>query len=177
MLDVQPLIEALQLALAAGDDAREHVTIYLTDDAYERDRDLFEGLREFTASLQLKLLPDGPLPLLAATHCRARRSTCCRAVTRSRAGSTLSFQPWRYAAALAAAFVLLHFGLKIWQFMDLKRTEARLDGEIAQIFQQAMPGAPLPDPISARKQVEQRLNALRGGGTVERHDDDARRTR
>ena len=66
VLDVEPLIEALQLALASGEEAREHVTIYVTEDDYERERELLEGLREFTASLQLKLLPDGPLPLLAA---------------------------------------------------------------------------------------------------------------
>jgi hypothetical protein len=42
------------------------VTIYVAEDDYERERELLEGLREFTASLQLKLLPDGPLPLLAA---------------------------------------------------------------------------------------------------------------
>ena len=66
VLDVQPLIEALQLALASGEEAREHVTIYVSEDDYERERELLEGLREFTASLQLKLLPDGPLPLLAA---------------------------------------------------------------------------------------------------------------
>ena len=66
VLDVQPLIEALQLALASGEESREHVTIYVAEDDYERERELLEGLREFTQSLQLKLLPDGPLPLLAA---------------------------------------------------------------------------------------------------------------
>src|SRR5262245_46798372 len=52
VLEVEPLIEALQLALASGEEAREHVTIYVTEEEYERDRDLLEGLREFTASLQ-----------------------------------------------------------------------------------------------------------------------------
>ncbi|WP_348240678.1 hypothetical protein, partial [Salmonella enterica] len=61
----QPLIEALQLALASGEESREHVTIYVDVDVYERERDLLEGLREFTASLQMKLLPDGALSLLA----------------------------------------------------------------------------------------------------------------
>ena len=38
-------------------------------------------------------------------------------------------------------------------------------GEVREVaFQQAMPGAPMPDPGSARKQVEQRLSQLRGGG-------------
>lgn len=166
VLDVEPLIEALQLALAAGDDAREHVTIYLTEEVYERDRDLFEGLREFTASLQLKLLPDGPLPLLAANAFGKAPVNLLQGRYAVKTKLKLSFHPWRYAATLAAAFVVLHLGLKTWQYFDLKKTEGQLDSEISQVFQQAMPGAPVPDALAARKQVEMRLNALRGSGPV-----------
>lgn len=165
VLDVEPLIEAVQLALAAGENEREHVTIYLTEDVYERERDLFEGLREFTASLQLKLLPDGLLPLLAtnALHDTPVNLLQGRYATKTRL--RMSFQPWRYAAMLAGAFLALHVGLSIFRYYDLQRSEARLDTEIAAVFQQAMPGAPVPSPTQARKQVELRFNALRGGGT------------
>lgn len=166
VLDVEPLIEAVQLALAAGDDAREHVTIYLTEDVYERDRDLFEGLREFTASLQLKLLADGPLPLFAANAFQKTPVNLLQGRYALKTRLKLSFQPWRYAAMLAVAFIALHLGLKTWQYIDLKKAEARLDSEIAQVFQQAMPGAPVPAALSARKQMEARLNALRGSGPV-----------
>jgi general secretion pathway protein L len=166
VLEVQPLIEALQLALAAGDDAREHVTLYLSDEAYERDRDLFEGLREFTASLQLKLLPDGSLPILAATAVRGGLVNLLQGQYAVKTRLRVSFEPWRYAAGLAIFFVLLHLGLKAWQLSDLKRTEAQLDDEIAQVFQQAMPGVPAPDPMSARQLMEARLAALRGTGPV-----------
>ncbi|HEY6645467.1 type II secretion system protein GspL [Povalibacter sp.] len=164
VLDVQPLIEAVQLALASGDDSREHVTIYLTESVYEHERDLFEGLREFTASLQLKLLPDGPLPLLAANVMTKPSINLLQGAYAPKTRLRLSFQPWRYAAALLASFVALHIGLTAWQYVDLQRKEQRLDAEIAEVFQQAIPGAPVPDAIAARKQVEMRLNALRGGG-------------
>lgn len=166
VLDVQPLIEAVQLALAAGDDSREHVTIYLTEDVYERDRDLFEGLREFTASLQLKLLPDGPLPLLAANVMQGSSINLLQGAYAQKTKLRLTFQPWRYAAILAGIFLVTHFAVKAWQIVDLKRDEARLDTEIAQLYQQVMPGAPIPDPLEARRQFEMRLSALRGGGEV-----------
>jgi len=166
VLDVEPLIEALQLALAAGENEREHVTIYLTEDAYERERDLFEGLREFTASLQLKLLPDGLLPILASTALVTAPVNLLQGRYATKTRLRMSFQPWRYAAMLAGAFLVLQAGLNIFEYYDLKRTEARLDTEIAQVFQQAMPGAPVPSPTQARKQVEMRFNALRGSGTV-----------
>ena len=41
--------------------------IYLSEDDYERERELLEGMREFTASLQLKLLPADRCPCLPRT--------------------------------------------------------------------------------------------------------------
>ncbi|HEY4368556.1 MAG TPA: type II secretion system protein GspL [Steroidobacteraceae bacterium] len=166
VLDVEPLIEALQLALASGEEAREHVTIYLTEDVYERERDLFEGLREFTASLQLKLLPDGVLQLLATNAFQSAPVNLLQGSYAVKTKLKLSFRPWRYAAMLAATFLVLHVGLKAWQSYELQRTEARLDDEITQVFQQGIPGAPVPDTMAARKQFEMRLGGLRGTGPV-----------
>lgn len=162
VLEVEPLIEALQLALASGDEAREHVTIYVSETDYERERDLLEGLREFTASLQLKLLPDGPLPLLASQVVTTHPVNLLQGPYAVKRKLTLSFAPWRYAAVFALIFVGTHLGLKMWQYFSYKHRESVLDAQIAEVFQQAMPGAPVPDPLQARKQVELRLNQLRG---------------
>lgn len=166
VLDVDPLIEALQLALAAGEEEREHVTIYLTEGDYERDRDLYEGLREFTASLQLKLLPQGMLQVLAANAFSGAPVNLLQGPYAPKTKLNISFQPWRYAAMLAGGFLVLHMGLKVWQYIDLKSTEAQLDEGIVQAFQDAIPGAAVPDTATARRMVESRLAALRGGGPV-----------
>lgn len=166
VLEIEPLIEAVQLALASGEEAREHVTIFVSEVDYERERDLLEGLREFTASLQLKLLPDGPLPLLAASALQSNSVNLLQGRYASKTKLNISFAPWRYAAALALIFFAAHLGLKSWQYFHYRDIEARLDDEIAQTFQQAMPGAPVPAPLEARKQVESRLSQLRGVGPV-----------
>ena len=166
VLDVQPLIEALQLALASGEEAREHVTIYLSEDDYERERELLEGLREFTASLQLKLLPDGPLPLLAANIVKNGGVNLLQGRYQSKRKLQLSFAPWRYAAVLALVFLASHIGLKSWQYFHYKSKEAQVDQQIGALYQQLMPGAPLPDASAARRMVESRLNQLRGSGPV-----------
>ena len=166
VLDVQPLIEALQLALASGEEAREHVTIYVAEDDYERERELLEGLREFTASLQLKLLPDGPLPLLAANIVQHAGVNLLQGQYQSKRRLNVSFAPWRYAAVLAGLFIASHIGLKTWQYFQYRSQEARLDAQIGETYQQLMPGAPLPDTSSARRMVEARLNQLRGSGPV-----------
>lgn len=164
VLDVQPLIEALQLGLASGEESREHVTIYVSVDDYERERDLLEGLREFTASLQLKLLPDGVLSLLATSATQTKGAVNLLhgkyAIKRK---LNIALAPWRYAAMLAVVFFALHLGLKGWQLAHLKREDDRLDTEIAEVYQIAVPGAAMPDPLQARRQMEARLAILRGG--------------
>ena len=167
VLDVQPLIEGLQLALASGEEAREHVTIYVAEDDYERERELLEGLREFTASLQLKLLPDGPLPLLAANIVQgAAAVNLLQGRYQVKRKLQMSLAPWRYAAVLAGVFLVAHLGLKSWQYFHYRSQEALLNQQIGEVFQQLMPGAPLPDPSAARRMIEARLNQLRGAGPV-----------
>jgi general secretion pathway protein L len=164
VIEVEPLIEALQLALASGEEARENVTIFLSEDDYERERDLLEGLREFTASLQLKLLPDGPLPLLAANISQNAPVNLLQGNYGAKTKLNVSFAPWRYAAALAVVFVAAHLGLKAWQYVHYKKIESQLDAQIAETYQQALPGAPVPAPLEARREIEQVLNQLRGTG-------------
>jgi general secretion pathway protein L len=164
VIEVEPLIEALQLALASGEEAREHVTIYVTEADYERERDLLEGLREFTASLQLKLLPDGPLPLLAANIGSSAPVNLLQGQYTTKTKINVSFAPWRYAAVLAVVFFAAHVSVKTWQYFHYKKLETQLDAQIAEVYQQALPGAPLPSTLQARKQVEQLLGRLRGTG-------------
>lgn len=164
VLEIDPLIEAVQLALAAGEESREHVTIFLSEEDYERERELLEGLREFTASLQMKLLPEGPLPLFAAQLGQTTPVNLLQGRYAPQSRLKLSFAPWRTTAALALLFLVCHFGLKTWQYFDYREREARLDNEIAEVFQQTMPGAALPPALQAREQMEARLARLRGGG-------------
>ncbi|HEY0684878.1 MAG TPA: type II secretion system protein GspL [Steroidobacter sp.] len=167
VIEVEPLFEALQLALGSGDESREHVTIFVSEEDYEREREMLEELREYTASLQLKLLPDGPLPLLASNIPTGLKGTAVNLLQGPYAAKTklnVSFAPWRYAAVLAAVFVAAHIGLKGWQYVHYKKVESQLDAQIAETFQQALPGAPVPNPLEARGQIEQILGQLRGTG-------------
>jgi general secretion pathway protein L len=164
VIEVEPLIEALQLALASGEESRESVTIFLSEEDYERERELLEGLREFTASLQLKLLPDGPLPLFAANLSQSAPVNLLQGGYGSKTKLNVSFAPWRHAAALALIFIAAHIGLKTWQYVHYQKVERQLDAQIAETFQQALPGSPVPSTLEARRQVEQILNQLRGTG-------------
>ena len=126
---------------------------------YESNRELVEGLRERTATLQVKLLPDGILPLLAAQLPTARAVNLLQGAYAppSSFGSQLTAA---MPAALAAATLLVFLGaqgVKLWQ---LNQAEKRLNAEIAQTFESILPGQPMVDP---RAQVQGVL-ARAGGG-------------
>ncbi len=72
------------------------------------------------------------------------------------------WRPWRTAAILAAAWVVLQGGLAGYDIWRLKGEIARQDQQIAQLFRSAMPG--VQRMVNPRVQMEQKLRELRGGG-------------
>ncbi len=163
VVEAEPLIEGLQVALASGSETRENVALFMSQDDYERDRDMIEGLREFTASLQVKLLAEGPLALLAVTIVKQAATNLLQGPYAVAGSMKVSLAPWRYAAMLAGALVIVHLGVMGVQFWKLGAAEVRLDSEIAAVFSQAMPGA---RQVNARSQVEGRLAQLRGSSVT-----------
>jgi general secretion pathway protein L len=165
VLEVQPLIEALQLALASGEEAREHVTIYINEIDYERERELLEEFREFTASMQLKLLTDGALPLFAINIPTSAPINLLQGKYAVKKQINMSFAPWRPALTLLSVCVLLHFGLKGWQYFYFKQQVTKLDQQIVALYQQALPQDPPPSARQARSQMEGRMKSLSSGGS------------
>jgi general secretion pathway protein L len=159
-LDALSLATALELALAPSSEGGEHVTFYAGTADYEANKDLIEGLRERTATLQVKLLPDGVLPLFAAQLPTARAVNLLQGPYAPPSSFGSQLRQWRVPAALAAATLLVFLGaqgVKLWQ---LRHAEQKLDAEIAQTFESILPGQPMVDP---RAQVQGVL-ARAGGG-------------
>jgi len=71
------------------------------------------------------------------------------------------WRPWRPAAALLAIWVVLQFGVKIYQHHELQLQDDRLREEISRIYLQTFPEA--KRVVDARLQMQQHLTELRGG--------------
>jgi general secretion pathway protein L len=156
VVDAEPLAGALEIALAANEDANEsggeHVTLYTSAPEYERHRESIEGLlRSRTASLQVKLLPEGPLPLLAAQAAGDAGINLLQGPYAPRSSLAKHLKLWRLPAAVAAATALVFLAGQAVSLWTLGRAEKALDSEIAQVFSQAMPGQPMVD---ARAQIQ-----------------------
>ncbi len=71
------------------------------------------------------------------------------------------WRPWRPALALLALWVIVQFGVKIYQHGVFSAEDERLRAEVNQIYLSSFPDA--KRVVDARVQMEQRLAALRGG--------------
>jgi general secretion pathway protein L len=160
VLDAEPLSDVLELAIGETANGGENVTFYTTPVSYEKHRELIEGLRERTATLQVKLLPDGPLPLLAAEAARGDAVNLSQGPFAPSGSIGRRLRPWRLPAGLAAASLLIFLvgqGLSLWR---MSTAEKQLDASIAEVFSTVLPGQPMLDP---RAQMEGILG--RGGST------------
>jgi general secretion pathway protein L len=168
LLDAEPLGTALDLALSgsAGEgEPGEHVTFYASTAEYERHRELIEGLRARTATLQVKLLPDGPLPLLAAQAVGGAGVNLLQGTFAPQSSLRTRMREWRLPAALAAAVVLVFVGSHAALWWQQSRAERALDAQIAEIFAQALPGQPVVD-VRAQMQGALGAGGAAGGGLM-----------
>jgi general secretion pathway protein L len=168
VLDATPLAAALDLVITepgADGEASEHVTFYTTPTEYERHREAIEGLRARTATLQVKLLPDGPLPLLAPQAATGAGINLLQGAYAPRSSLGTKVREWRLPAALAAATALLFVTTQAVSFWQSSRAEKALDAQIAEIFAQALPGQPVVD-VRAQMQGALASRGAAGGGLL-----------
>jgi general secretion pathway protein L len=140
----------------------EHVTCYASAADYEREQALIEGLRERVATLQVKLLPDGPLPLLAANASSGTVVELLQGAYAAKTSFGERLKRWRLPAALAAVALLVLVGNQLVGVWQLRKAEKAVDAQIAELFAQVLPGQPVVD---ARAQLQGVLNQGRGGGS------------
>lgn len=165
LLEIDSVAAALQYGPefpgAAG--TPKHLSVYLTPEGHHTHGEALEALRPDLASLELRVLPDGVLPHLAAGVVSRAPINLLQGEFAPRTQLDRLWKPWRVAAAMLAVLVVVLVGQQAMRVAQLKQEEARLDAAIAAAFQQALPGARMEDP---RFQVERELAALRGGGTT-----------
>ncbi len=152
-LDAEPLTEAFALAGLEGED--RHVQLYVSQQDWQDSREMIEALREVTGSLDLQLLPDGALPLMAAGSVRSDALSLLQGEFARRTGWRAEWQRWRIAAFLALAALALHVGMRGYDLISLRAEEQRLDAAIEQAVRIAMPD--VERIVDARAQIEQRL--------------------
>ncbi|MGH8496448.1 MAG: type II secretion system protein GspL [Gammaproteobacteria bacterium] len=174
----QPLVfqgmlldQALELAGIGTDDASPpasatRLSIYLGQRRHQGQSALWNDLRERFADVEIKLLPQGPLPHLAVHAARQSEINLLQGAYTPATSTTALWRPWRLAASLAAVCLAIALGIQGVEHFKLSADESRLDARIAEEFGRALPNTPMStDP---QRQIERELQALHGGGTGEK---------
>ncbi len=153
--------------LAAADTPGDEETpvrldVYGVAEELEQRGDWLELVRGQITAMEVRQLANGPLSQMAAWIVNAPGINLLQGDFSRRSDVVeLFWRPWKIAASLLLALVIVMLvsqGARLWQ---LKRTEAQLDSAIEEVFLAAFPGVKtVRDP---RSQLRQQL-ALIGGG-------------
>lgn len=143
---------------AAGSQMPRHVLVYCEpgdDQRYQHD---WIAMRHELDSVDVKLLPDGVMPRLAVTVATGSGINLLQgqyAPTKEYSGL---FRPWRYAAMLALAFVVVGVGAKALDLFLLSNQEAELRQSFNDEYREMLPGAPeTDDPVAVIESLRRRI--------------------
>ena len=156
------LEELLMFADPRGADAEggDHLTVYLGAEDQSRLGQDLDALRDSLTSLDIRLLPDGLLPQLAATAVRDDPGVnLLQGEFAPRTGIQRMWRPWRVAASLLIALVALVIVQQAAELIQLRNTDKQLDQNIESVFRAAMPD--VQRMVRPRQQMENRLAAVR----------------
>jgi len=165
-MPVDALAEALELAQPPADalpgSAGRGLVLYTGAPEWQQHSRVVEAVRDRFDGIKIQLLQDGPLALFAQQLPGTQAINLLQGAYISQTSSNAGWQAWRIAAILLASLFVLHVAGKSAQLVMLKRTEKTLDASINEAFHAAMPGE--QSTVDARRRMEQRLLASRGGG-------------
>jgi general secretion pathway protein L len=169
-VELTPVTEALIVAGVIADPLAtdgtappaENALLYATREDWARVEVEVEKLIDQFESLKIQLLPDGPLPWLARSVAATDAVNLLQGDFARTTNYGANWRRWRTPAALAAGLLAVHVAAEAVQLRQAKHETALLDGEIAQVFAQAMPGDTLQD---ARRQMQTRLDRIRHAGS------------
>jgi len=161
-LPADALSEALEIALSGidpGTPGGRGLILYTGAAEWHRHSATVEAARERFEGIKIQLLTGGPLALFAQQLPTATPTNLLQGPYTPATTHPVGWSAWRVAALLLAGFIGLHIAGKAAELTVLKHADQRLDGSMEQVFRMAMPGQ--PDSYEARRQMEQRLAAVR----------------
>ena len=126
-----------------------HLLVYCsaeTEQKYEAD---WIAIRDKLESVDVKILPDGIMPKLAATVATGAGINLLQGKYSPKTEYAALFRPWRHAAILLIGFLLVGVGEKALNLYMLSNQEEQLKISFNTEYRSMLPGAPeINDPIA-----------------------------
>ena len=134
------LSQALPLVLARKPDEAElhHVRVFTDAAGHARFAEELAALGSRFSSADVKIFNEGVFPYLAATLAQRPGTNLLQGAYAPKSNWVALMKPWRVAAALAAATVVLGLLLQGAQFVQLRRTDAALAAAVGPLCQRVV---------------------------------------
>lgn len=168
VLEGMSVEDVLEIAgIHAGDEATAAmpVNLYMSREDHENNKDRLEFLADQLTGLNTRIMVDGAIAHLAAGMFSREPINLRQGEFASRASPEMTWKPWRLAAGLAVAVLLVLIGGEVAELAVLKNREQALDKDIAAAFTEAFPGVTLRgDPANQMRSELAALRAAAGSG-------------
>ncbi len=153
---------------AEGDPPPLHLVVYGSDAALDAHAAVWETLRPQLASLDLRVLSDGPLPRLAAQIVTHPGVNLLQGDFARRSTLGAHWPAWRLTAILLGAWFIVSTVADWASLRQLRGEIAAVDQSIDQAFHYVFPDAgPITDPRAQLSAQLQRLGGASSGGSQE----------
>lgn len=141
-----------------------HLVVYCDVDDEKRLAHDWIALRHELHSVDINLLPDGALPRLAVTVASGNGVNLLQGKYGPKADYGSWIRPWRRAAILLLALVVVGFAGKAADYQRLSKEEAVLQERFTNAYQQIRPGntGPVLDPVGAVNSIKRSLGTTSG---------------
>jgi general secretion pathway protein L len=136
-----------------------HLLVYCEPGDESRFEHDWNALRHEMASVDINLLPDGVLPRLAVTVAAGHGVNLLQGLFGTKVEYATVFRPWRHAAALLLALVLVGFGSKAVDYYRLAQEQTALKDQFTQEYRQIRPDdtREIVDPVSIVNSIRRSL--------------------
>jgi len=158
VLDSFRLSEILEILSSEDEDdaASRHIVIYADEAGYARCESEIDTLRERSSSVDLQVLPEGPLPKFGATLVNQPGSNLLQEAYAPTSNWSAWFHPWRMAAALLLGVGILATLGEGARYYALSRQDQALTSQLEIGCQNTFQS---PRIATCRSEIERRLLA------------------
>ena len=160
--------EVLEVLQGSSDDDAQlrHIVLYADDAGHARCEGELAELREQTASIDLQLMPDGPLPRLGSTLINQPGSNLMQGAYAPKSNWGALLKPWRLAAGLLIGLALAAMLAEGVRYLSLSREDQALATLLEAGCQRSFQSARLS---TCQSEIQRRLApteaAASGGGS------------
>ena len=154
-VELADVLEILSLEDESDAEAR-HVLIYADETGYARREAEINALRERVSSVDLQVLPEGPLPRFGATLINTPGSNLLQGAYAPRSSWVALVRPWRMAAVLLLSFGILATLTEGVRYYVLSQEDQALTSALETGCQNAFQ---LPGLAVCRSEIQRRLSA------------------